>query len=496
MSIFRKLRWKLILNYTLVTVSAFLIVILILGAIVLPRFFAAARYVTPEGLIDALKRETSPLLRHILSQSPIDTELINLLVRESDPQITSFSLLRIGSLDFSVRTIPELDSFLIGADGRLLITSQYSYPSKFIVGQSFDPSLIEGLEAPYNAARAGVTDSRRLYTVYKTGDRFVLAVPILDNNEVANPQVLGVMVLIVDSLPTQADVPSHILNIAGRSLLVFLVAIGIMGTLFGAIFAHGLTTRFNRISTTIDAWSEGNFSIFINDTVGDEISQLALRLNNMAKQLQDLLRRKQDMAVSEERNRLARDLHDSAKQQALAASFQLGTALTLFERDPQTAKKHLVEADTLVDSVRNELTDLVRELRPLAIDEENFTDVLKEYVLDWSQRCGVEANITIKGDDRSSLETRAALYRIAQEALANVARHSSANSLELSLIFDLNTVTMTIKDNGSGFDIVAPHGGLGLSFMRERAEARGGSFTIESAPGQGTRIIVILPIAQ
>ena len=69
----------------------------------------------------------------------------------------------------------------------------------------------------------------------------------------------------------------------------------------------------------------------------------------MARQLQGLLRTRQDMAVSEERNRLARDLHDSAKQQALAASFELGTALTLYERDPQEAKKHLAEADTLVD---------------------------------------------------------------------------------------------------------------------------------------------------
>ncbi len=111
-----------------------------------------------------------------------------------------------------------------------------------------------------------------------------------------------------------------------------------MGAIFGSYFCpwagHPLQAL---ISNATDAWSEGDFSKFIDDPTGDEISQFAQRLNNMAKQLQSLLRRRQEMAVSEERNRLARDLHDSAKQQALAASFQLGTALTLYE--PRSARR-------------------------------------------------------------------------------------------------------------------------------------------------------------
>ena len=105
------------------------------------------------------------------------------------------------------------------------------------------------------------------------------------------------------------------------------------------------------------------------------------------------------MAVSEERNRLARDLHDSAKQQALAASFELGTALTLYERDPDEAKKHLAEADTLVDSVRKELTNLVDELRPQSMDGEDFSEILKEYGMEWSHRSGIELNFHVEGND-------------------------------------------------------------------------------------------------
>jgi signal transduction histidine kinase len=300
-------------------------------------------------------------------------------------------------------------------------------------------------------------------------------------------------VLFFDAFPTQADVPSHIGQIAIRSLLIFILGVGIMGTLFGYIFAHGLASRFNRISAITDLWSEGDFSRHIEDTVGDEISLLAGRLNNMAKQLKDLLRRRQEMAVSEERNRLARDLHDSAKQQALAASFELGTALTLYERDPQQAKKHLVEADGLVDTVRKELTNLVDELRPRPMNGQDFSEILREHAAEWSHRSGIELAINITGNDGLSEEAQEILFRIAQEALANIARHSSASRAEIFLDHGADAVTLTVKDNGRGFNTQALRVGIGLRSMRERAEAFDGGFSVESTPGQGTQIIVTLP---
>ena len=214
----------------------------------------------------------------------------------------------------------------------------------------------------------------------------------------------------------------------------------------------------------------------------------------MAKQLQNLLRRRQEMAISEERNRLARDLHDSAKQQALAASLELGTALTLFDRDLEGAKKHLVEADALVDFVRTELTNLVDELRPPAIEGQDFTETLNEYAIDWSHRSGIEVKVQIEGEAELSLETREILFRIAQEALANVARHSHASSTDLSLEYGTNNVTMIIEDNGCGFDTHTAHSGVGLRSMRERAEAVNGIFSIESVQNRGTKISVTLPL--
>jgi signal transduction histidine kinase len=252
--------------------------------------------------------------------------------------------------------------------------------------------------------------------------------------------------------------------------------------------------RLRRVSGASEAWSQGDFSGFIEDSAGDEISQVTHRLNRMAEQLQSLLTQRQAMAVSQERNRLARDLHDSAKQQALAASFQLGTAITLFERDPQAAREHLAEADALVDAVRKELTDLIHELRPPTMDGQDLADVLKEYAIEWAHRSGIEIEVNVQEQDLLSLESEQTLYRIAQEALANVARHSAANHVELLLSEGPGVVTMEIADDGCGFEPRGEHAGMGLVSMRERAEALNGAVVIESEPGHGTHISVTLPV--
>jgi NarL family two-component system sensor histidine kinase LiaS len=464
-----------------------------MGAILLPRFFIPDNILTPEGIIDVLQKSQDPLWSHILSQSPVDTRLVRLLLEDSGGTITSNDILRIGSLQFFVRTTAAMHALVIGADGTLLGKTGHIDSPSISLGQAFDPGVYQGLEAPFNAAMEGQTDTKQLYSIFGDDKRLLLALPIFDETEGNRNLVAGVIVVILESFPTQEDIPAHILNIAGRSLIIFLLGVGTMGAIFGYIFGNRLDMRFNRISTITDLWSSGDFSKYIEDNSGDEITQFTQHLNNMAKQLQNLLLRRQEMAISEERNRLARDLHDSAKQQALAASFELGTALTLYDRDSEEAKKHLVEADALVDSVRKELTNLVDELRPQSIEGQEFSEVLKEYGAEWSQRSEIELKTNVEEGEELSLETREILFRIAQEALANVARHSSASSTELSLEYGAKTVTLMISDNGRGFDTSLAHRGIGLRSMQERAEVIGGSIIIESVVNKGTKISVTLP---
>jgi NarL family two-component system sensor histidine kinase LiaS len=499
MNIFRQLRWQLTLSYTIVTVSAFLVITLIMGGILLTQVFIPVNYLSPELMIDAFmnKREDSPYLMwsHILSQSPVDVDLIGLYLHDPQSNIETTALFRMGALQFFVATQASIRVLILGLDGSLLGTSMPDDPAfQAAIGRPIDLDMVPGLEVPLKAALAGDTDPSHLYTILVPNQRYIMVAPIYNRTDDDPEQLVGVMAILFDALPTQGDIPAHLLNIAVRSLVIFLIGVGSMGALFGAFFTHGLTTRFRRIAATIDLWSIGDFSKYIEDATGDEISQIAHRLNNMAEQLQSLLRRRQDMAVSEERNRLARDLHDSAKQQALAASFELGTALTLFDRDLAGARKHLVEADALVDAVRKELTNLVHELRPQSIDREDFSEILKDQATEWSQRSGIEMDFDVKGSNELPLEIRETLFRIAQEALFNIARHSSAQHAEVLLEYGTTNVKMTVKDDGRGFNTHVPHDGVGLASMRERAEGLDGIFTIESVPGQGTQIIVTLPV--
>jgi NarL family two-component system sensor histidine kinase LiaS len=495
----RKLRWKLTLSYTAVTMGSLLVVVLAFGLLLLSVVLVPRGYLTPEVWADVVHREYGSLWRYVLAQPDVDTDLIGLMLSNAESttpprqfQVSHWEPFRIADMQFMVRTLGTGDLLLVGADGTLLgKTAPERFPTAQ-VGQPIDTSILPGLAEPLKAALSGEEDPDRLFVTIKPDQEFFLIVPLRDEQD--TQRVLGAAILYVESLPTDSDVPAHTVALVSRSLLVFLLAAGLMGALFGSVTANGMVKRLQRVSSASEAWSRGDFSEFIEDSVGDEISQVAQRLNRMAEQLQSLLTQRQAMAVSEERNRLARDLHDSAKQQALAASFQLGTAITLFERDPQAAREHLAEADALVDSVRKELTDLIHELRPPTMDGQNLADVLNEYAVEWAHRSGIEIEVNVQEQGPLSLEVEQTLYRIAQEALANVARHSTANHVDLVLGYEEGMVTMSITDDGCGFDPRGEHAGMGLVSMHERAEALNGDVVIESEPGCGTRIAVTLPV--
>jgi NarL family two-component system sensor histidine kinase LiaS len=492
----RQLRWKLTLSYSAVTVGALLVVVLILGILLFSKVLVPLdilnSVLTSEAWIQLARDNAPSVWRYILSQRPIDQHLLSLLMQNYDLQVTYFDLFRIGDLQIRFRTLGEGTVFLIDSDGILLGVSNPDFVLEDAIGRPLDMEILPGLEVPLRTALNGEIDPDRLFVTLEPNERFYFAIPYLDEFD---QEVLGVAILYFESFPTENDLSANTLTLLSRSVLILLFTAGLVGTFFGFLTAKGMVRRLQRVSEVADAWSEGDFSEFIEDPVGDEISHLGQKLNQMASQLKDLLKRRQEMAVSEERNRLARDLHDSAKQQALAASFQLGTAITLFDREPDTAKNHLIEADHLVNSVRVELTDLIHELRPPTMNGQDFTVTLNDYAIEWAHQNGIEVNVDVQGNNGLSLEAKQTLFRILQEALANVNRHSAANSVAVSLNYAEHVVVLTIADDGCGFDTSAQHDGMGLNSMWERAESLNGEFTVESELGEGTRITVTLPMS-
>jgi signal transduction histidine kinase len=494
---FRRLQWRLTLSYTTVAVGALSMIVLILGYLLFSNVFIPInilnKELTPEDWIQSMIENQSSAVEYVLSQKPIDTRLINLILQENpDLQISYFDLIQIGDFQVRVRTIGHGSGFLVDPDLILLGTTNPEFLPDEAVGKPLDLGILPGLEGPIQTALRGEIDPDRLMVTIKPNERFYFAVPYYDES---GQKVIAAGIIYIESLPTSEDVPAITLMLFRQSVLILLIAAALFGTIFGAFTSRGMVKQLLRISKVTDSWSQGDFSEFIEDTGEDEISQLAVRLNIMAEKLQNFLKRSQEMAVSEERNRLARDLHDSAKQEALAASFQLGTALELFDRDPKNAKSHLLEADRLVDSVRGELTDLIHELRPLSMNGSGFIETLNEYIIEWAHQIGIGTTFNVEGYQELPLEVKQAIYRILQEALANVARHSSADNVSVNLAFRKDSVLIAITDDGAGFDVNQQHNGIGLDSMRERAESFKGSFKIESVLDHGTLVEVTFPVA-
>jgi NarL family two-component system sensor histidine kinase LiaS len=210
----------------------------------------------------------------------------------------------------------------------------------------------------------------------------------------------------------------------------------------------------------------------------------------MVIQLQNLFQTRQELAGLEERNRLARDLHDSVKQQIFATAMQVGAARTLIDQNPEAAKSHLLEAEQLVRQAQQELATLILELRPAALEGKGLVKALRDYVGDWSRQTHIAAEVRVSGERLLPLTIEQTLFRVVQESLANVARHSGATQTEIYLVWEPNQVNLTIADNGHGFQPAKMSGkGVGLQSMRERIEMLGGRLEVESKPGAGAKII-------
>jgi signal transduction histidine kinase len=290
--------------------------------------------------------------------------------------------------------------------------------------------------------------------------------------------------------PTPAGFPLFLSifwnHLQGEGLYFILIA-SVVGTLTGLLITRNVTRRLRRITQAAAAWSKGEFGVEVRDPTYDEIGQLGQNLNGMADQLHTWLSTREELAAIEERNRLARDLHDSIKQNVFAIALLVGAARTHLPPDTRPSQTYLADAEALAEQTRQELTALIRELRPARLDEKGLAAVLRGYAEDWSRRMGIAVALQVQGERVIALDSEEALFRVAQEALANIARHSGAEHVTIHLAWDGAQVRLTITDDGTGFDVAHTNGrGVGLASMRERMAAHNGTLTISSAAGATT----------
>lgn len=210
-----------------------------------------------------------------------------------------------------------------------------------------------------------------------------------------------------------------------------------------------------------------------------------------------LYERNRELTVMAERNRLARELHDAVAQKLFSLRLTAQAAVALATRDPERVPAELAQVERLAADALGELRSVILELRPADLEEDGLTTSLRKHV-EMLNRV-YDARLTFHGDGDLgdiglSEERELTLFRIAQEAVHNALRHAHARDVALRLCREGSLVSLTIADDGTGFDIAAAgRDGLGLTSMRDRAEEVGGALTVESAPGTGTVVKVEVP---
>ncbi|MFA5399898.1 MAG: histidine kinase [Dehalococcoidia bacterium] len=244
-------------------------------------------------------------------------------------------------------------------------------------------------------------------------------------------------------------------------------------------------------STEVDGFDEAD--VFTAQTLAD---QLAVAIDN-ARLYQEM----KSMAVTEERNRMAREIHDTLAQGFTGIILQLEATEQALGDTSEDVQKHLNQARSLARKSLAEARRSVWNLSPQALEQLKLDEAIQHEVERFRHDNGIGAGFALYGDKREiPPDTGTAIFRICQEALANVAKHAQATHVDVSLSFEGKGVTLTVKDNGVGFEPgpegkIGKAGGFGLISMRERAQGQNGKFEVQSSKGEGTVIRVSIPLS-
>jgi two-component system, NarL family, sensor histidine kinase LiaS len=276
--------------------------------------------------------------------------------------------------------------------------------------------------------------------------------------------------------------------------------------------AHRTTRNLDLIGQAAKAIAAGNLDTKITLTRDDEIGQLGGLFNKMAeglrlsiatenaaseqnrKQILKLARQERVNAILEERQRIAQELHDSVKQQLFSINLAAGAATNLLTNTPDLAKTYLDHVKQAATYAQSEMTTLLEELVPVPLQDQRLEDALSQYLRLLCDAHHVKLLWRVEGTNTLSIAQEHALFRVVQEAAANVIRHSNATLMRVSMSFGLHT-RVVVEDNGKGFDKTAiPPTSTGLATMRLRLKRVGGVCEINSTPTSGTRLVITLEL--
>ena len=389
--------------------------------------------------------------------------------------------------------------FVLDAQQNLLASTP-QYTAVPADGRFFDPALLTGddsLVPLITAVFAGDTSFDQPYT-HDTADALYLV--FVEPLVAENGRLLGVEVVIIRT-PTPATVLLLVLGVTVGGLIIFSLAAAMIGTLFGWRTARTLSGRLAHLSQVSAAWSQGNFERQIEDDEADEIGELGENLNQVAADLQTLLADKEQIAVLEERNRMARELHDTLAQGVAGLVLQL-EAVKYHLNEGEVAESQLIvaEASTQARDALRKARAAIDDLRAEALFAPDFIAAVTQQAQKFSDSNNLSVELDAQLPDSLLLPPTTSLHarRALAEMLANVARHAEATTVSVELRLADGCLLIKVIDDGVGFDVdtAMRPGHYGIIGMKERAQLTGGHFSIESAPESGTTALLRLPLEQ
>jgi len=207
-------------------------------------------------------------------------------------------------------------------------------------------------------------------------------------------------------------------------------------------------------------------------------------------------RKRREEAVREERARIARDMHDTIAQNLYFLGLKLDLCRRLLGKDPGRVEGEL---EAMQETLRQSLEEVRRAifaLRPIDLERLGFQQALERLAEEFEEQSGVRAHLSLRGEDGLKLPPtlEGVLFRVAQEALSNVGKHSRAAEVQIELELSPEEVSLSIRDDGRGFSPREQNPGMGIKNMRERVEGAGGRLHLRSEPGRGTEVRAVLPL--
>jgi two-component system sensor histidine kinase UhpB len=313
-------------------------------------------------------------------------------------------------------------------------------------------------------------------------------------------QVVAVNVLLVVATLFAATAASS-LNLQTndqRSQFALLALTIVLVLLVNMLMVQRRFSPLERLIERVEAIDPQQPSTFDAPNAGagsDEVERLASSFRRLLGRIEAERRRSGRLALraqEEERRRLARDLHDEVNQALTAILLRLQA---VSQDAPPEVVDELAEVRRLVNQAMDELLRLARELRPTALDDHGLYSALESQARRFSTQTGITTDLRTHGEPATlDADREIAVFRIAQEALANVARHADASRVDIDLTpLGRRGVELTVRDDGRGFATSGISDGLGLNGMVERARLVGGELQVDSRPGGGTAVSLRVP---